>query len=120
MSHESKEREIIDYLNDIIDSIADISHFTKGMTFEEFEQDKKTQYAIIHCLEVIGEAVKKNPVDIKDYYPYIPWKEIAGMRDKLIHEYFGVDLETVWTTLLEDISPLRESAIQIIEREKLI
>ena len=105
-------------MNDIIDSIADISTFTAEMTFEEFERDKKTQYAVIHCLEVIGEAVKKIPVDIKDQHPHIPWKEIAGMRDKLIHEYFGVDIATIWATILEDIDPLRESVNQIIEKEK--
>ena len=65
------------------------------MNFEEFEQDKKTQYAVIHCLEVIGEAVKKIPSVVRDQHSHIPWKEIAGMRDKLIHEYFGADLETV-------------------------
>ena len=120
MSRESNDREIIDYLNDINNSISDIASFTANMTFEEFEQDKKTQYAVIHCLEVIGEAVKKIPVFIKDQHSNIPWKEIAGMRDKLIHEYFGVDLETVWTTLQDDISPLKEIINQIIEKEKPI
>jgi uncharacterized protein with HEPN domain len=115
MSHKKKEREIIDYLNDINDSISDILNFTADISFEEFEVDKKTQHAVIHCLEIIGEAVKKIPNDIRSRYNKIPWKEIAGMRDKLIHEYFGVDLETVWTTVVEDISPLKDFIDQIIE-----
>ena len=112
MSHKNKGREIIDYLNDTNDSIADILNFTSGMTFEEFENDKKTQHAVIHCLEVIGAAVKKIPDDIRNRYSQIPWKEIAGMRDKLIHEYFGVDLETVWTTIIDDIHPLKDSVFK--------
>jgi uncharacterized protein with HEPN domain len=115
MSHENNAREITDYLNDINDSITDISNFIADMTFQEFESDKKTQYAVVHCLEVIGEAVKKTPTDLRNQYPHIPWKEIAGMRDKLIHEYFGVDLETVWTTIIDDIKPLKDSIVQIIE-----
>ena len=107
MSHKNKDREVIDYLNDIDDSISDILNFTAGMTVEEFERDKKTQHAVIHCPEVIGEAVKKIPDDIRSGYNKIPWKEISGMRDKLIHEYFGVDLETVWTTIVEEIPPLK-------------
>ena len=115
MSLNSKGREVIDYLNDIDDSISDILNFAADMTVDEFEADKKTQYAVIHCLEVIGEAVKKIPDDLKNRYNKIPWKEIAGMRDKLIHDYFGVDLETVWTTIAEDIPPLKELIGQIIE-----
>ena len=115
MSHDNKGREIIDYLNDIDDSISDILNFTADISYEEFEADKKTQHAVIHCLEVIGEAVKKIPDDIRNRYNKIPWKEIAGMRDKLIHEYFGVDLKTVWATIVEDIPPLEDLICQIIE-----
>lgn len=115
MSHKNKGREIIDYLNDIDDSISDIINFTADITFEEFVEDKKTQHAVIHCLEVIGEAVKKIPDGTRNRYNKIPWKEIAGMRDKLIHEYFGVDLETVWATIVEDILPLKDLISQIIE-----
>ena len=89
------EREIRDYLDDILESIEDIRSFTKGLTLDDFVKDKKTTRAVIRSLEIIGEATKKIPVDIRDSYPKIPWQEITGMRDKLIHEYFGVDLEIV-------------------------
>ena len=78
------------------------------------ESDKKTLYAVIRCLEIIGEAVKKIPTNIKEKYSEIPWKEIGGMRDKLIHEYFGVDIETIWDTIHGDLTPLKELITRII------
>jgi len=92
----STERIILDYLNDIIESIDDSHTFTEGMTLDDFSHDKKTVNAVIRSLEIIGEASKKIPNSIRVQYPQIPWREIAGMRDKLIHDYFGVDLEVVW------------------------
>jgi len=84
-----EERSIRDYLNDILEMVENICNFTKNMSYEDLERDKKTLYAVIRCLEVLGEAVKKIPKHIKEQYPEIPWQEIAGMRDKLIHEYLG-------------------------------
>lgn len=107
MSKRKEARELRDYLNDIIESIEDISSFTDGMSFKDLESDKKTLYAVIRCLEIIGEAVKKIPINIREKYSDIPWIEIGGMRDKLIHEYFGVDIETVWDTVNEDLFPLK-------------
>lgn len=69
------------------------------MNFEEFAKDRKTINAITRSLEVMGEAVKKVPSEIRSKYPRTPWKYIAGMRDKLIHEYHGVDLEIVWEAI---------------------
>ena len=84
-----------DYVQDILTSLQEIEEFTKGMNFESFVKDKKTVNAVIRSLEVMGEAVKKIPKEIRDKYPEIPWKYIAGMRDKLIHEYHGIDLEII-------------------------
>jgi len=109
MSKWKEDRDLRDYLNDILESVEDIRSFTNSMSCEDFESDKKTLYAVIRCLEIIGEAVKKIPINIREKYPEIPWKEIGGMRDKLIHEYFGVDIETIWDTIHEDLSPLKES-----------
>ena len=114
MSKWKEDRDLRDYLNDIIESIEDIWSFTEGMSIEDLESDKKTLYAVIRCLEIIGEAVKKIPKNVREKYPEIPWKEIGGMRDKLIHEYFGVDIETIWDTIHGDLTPLKELITQII------
>lgn len=110
----SAKRDVSDYLNDILEAIADIRVFTKGLRLSDFIADKKTNLAVIRCFEIIGEAVKKVPVDTRELYPGLPWAEVAGMRDKLIHDYFGVDLEIVWTTVLDDLDPLEESVLKLL------
>lgn len=102
----SEERLLYDYLNDILESITDIKDFTKGMSFNDFFKDRKTVKAVIRCLETIGEAANKIPDNIRERYTEIPWNEIVGMRNKLTHEYFGVDLNVVWQTIYEDLLPL--------------
>ena len=77
------------------------------MDFDAFVLDKKTVYAINRALEIIGEASKQIPVLVRNTYPEIPWKNMAGMRDKVIHEYFGVDLKRVWNTVNNDIPRLK-------------
>ena len=117
----SKRRRIIelrDYLNDILEMIADIREFTKSLTFKEFKKDKKTVYAVIRCLEVIGEASKQIPSNVKKHYEQIPWEDIAVMRNKLIHEYFGADIDIIWHTVQEDLGPL-EAAVKEIVKEFL-
>ena len=96
-----------DYLKDILDAIASIEEFTSGMDFEDFLKDRKTQFAVVRALEIIGEAAKAIPEDFKKEHPEVPWREMAGMRDKLIHAYFGVDLRVVWKTLKEDVPFLK-------------
>ncbi|NJE31058.1 DUF86 domain-containing protein [Thermococcus sp. 18S1] len=103
-----------DYINDIIEAIALIEEFTANMEFEEFERDKKTQFAVIRALEIIGEAAKAIPEEFKEKHPEVPWKEMARMRDKLIHAYFGVDLRVVWRTLNEDIPQLKKKLETLI------
>ena len=98
-----KERDIRDYISDLIESCDDILEFTKGMTFEDFSKDKKTMNAVVRCLEIIGEAAKKIPAKLRLENPDIPWKQMAGMRDKLIHEYFGVDTQMVWQVVEKHI-----------------
>ena len=110
-----KKRIYRDYIQDIFDAINDTESFIEGMTLEDFAQDKKTCNAVIRSLEVIGEAAKKIPGFIRKQYPGVPWKRMAGMRDKMIHEYFGVDIEILWKTAKEDIPPLRNSVEAMLE-----
>lgn len=93
------KRTYLDYLNDIVTEIALVLKFIKGMTFDDFKGDEKTIHACIRSLEVIGEASKQIPIDIKELSPDIPWKEMSGMRDVLIHDYFGVNEEIIWNVI---------------------
>ena len=99
--------EFLDYIEDIIEAMADAVNFVKDMEYAVFVKDKKTVYAVIRAVEIIGEAAKKMPASVRDRYPQIPWKDMAGMRDKVIHEYFGVDLKRVWSTVKTDIPTLK-------------
>ena len=109
-----KDRIIIDYLNDILNSIVNIKSFLKDIDYLTFKEDIKTQYAVIRALEIIGEASKKIPKEVKENNSWIPWRFMAGMRDKLIHDYFGVDTEVVWNTATEDILKLEEDIKNIV------
>jgi len=110
-----RKRDYRDYLKDIIDSINDIESFTENMTFEDFAKDKKTINAVIRSIEVIGEATKNIPKTIRDKYPTIPWKKMTGIRDKMIHEYFGVDTKILWKTIKKDIPPLKSLVQKVLE-----
>lgn len=97
------EKDYRDYIQDILDSIDEIYVFIGGMSREEFLNDSKTVKAVLRNLEIVGEAAKKTPPPLRDKYPDIPWKKMAGLRDKLIHEYFGVDLEIIWQLIKEEL-----------------
>jgi len=101
------KRDYRDYVQDILDSINDIENFIGDMNFEEFTRDKKTINAVVRSIEVIGEATKKIPKTLRDRYSNIPWKKMAGMRDKLIHEYLGIDIEILWKVAKDEVSPLK-------------
>lgn len=108
------KREYLDYIQDMVNSIYDIESFVDGMDFQTFERDRKTANAVIRSLEVIGEAAKTIPSEIKEKYQDVPWKSVAGMRDKLIHVYFGVDLGAVWQTIREDLPKLKGQIEKIL------
>ncbi|MCL0035200.1 DUF86 domain-containing protein [Thermodesulfovibrionales bacterium] len=92
------------YLKDIFEAMEAIEGFVKSMEFDDFKSDDKTSSAVIRKFEISGEAAKNLPVTIKQKYPIVPWKEMAGMRDKLIHFYFGIKYELVWQTI-KDVIP---------------
>jgi uncharacterized protein with HEPN domain len=107
-----------DYVNDIVDSMNKAVKFIEGMSYEQFIQDDKTVFAVVRALEIIGEAVKKIPEEIRVKYPEIPWKGMAGMRDKVIHEYFGVNLKYVWETVrkrIPELKPMFERLLKNLE-----
>lgn len=103
-----------DYISDVCDALEKCLLFTEGMQFSGFTEDEKTVFAVIRALEVVGEAVKQIPASLQEKYPVIPWREMAGMRDILIHHYFSVNPEVVWKTVTEDIPELLPVFQQIL------
>ena len=103
------------YLNDILEAMSAIEQFVEGVEFEEFKTDDMRSSAVIRKFELIGEAAKSVPESIKQEYPDIPWKDMAGMRDRLIHFYFGIKYELVWNTIRDVIPQVKASITKILE-----
>lgn len=112
-----KGRDYRDFLNDILDAITEIESFIDDLSYDEFVKDRKTFNAVIRSIEVIGEATKNIPDEIKAEYKDLPWKRMAGMRDKLIHGYFGIDSKTLYRAAEDDIPPLK-ALIQKMQKEQ--
>jgi uncharacterized protein with HEPN domain len=109
-------RDVTIYLSDMITSMDDAGSFIGEMSFEEFSSDKKTINAVIRSIEIIGEAAKKIPEEIRGLQPEIPWKDMAGMRDKCIHFYFGIDMRLLWLTVKNDILKIRPLIQDLLDK----
>ncbi len=106
------------FLEDILEAMDRIENYTESMSYDDFVEDRKTIDAVVRNLEIIGEAVKNLSDEIKREYPGINWKGIAGMRDKLIHGYFGVDPQIVWETTQTRVPELKIQIKRILEEVK--
>lgn len=109
------KRDLRVYVEDIPESAARIEEYTKTMTKDEFLRNTQVQDAVVRRLEIMGEAVKNIPEEFRAEYPQIPWKKIAGTRDVLAHEYFGVKLDRIWKIAKEDIPDLKSKMLKMKE-----
>ncbi len=108
-------RDISIYVKDILENMERAERFVEGMSYEEFVEDEMTNFAVMRCIEIMGEAAKHVPDSVRDKYLGIPWRDIAGMRDKVIHFYFGVNLERVWLVVKEDIPQIKPHITKVLE-----
>lgn len=112
------KREYIDSLRDMLENAQRGIRFVKGIKYEDFAKDDKTVYAVIRTVEIIGEAAGNIPENVRAKYPDIPWRDIRGMRSKLVHHYFGINMEVVWQTIHEDLPSLVTPLKKIIKQEE--
>ncbi len=109
------KRNYLFFLKDVLEYADKARSFTKGMNFNDFINDEKTFMATVRALEIIGEAIRHIPDEIRKNYPEIPWYQIIGFRNTVIHEYFGIDKKLVWDTLKDDLTFVKEQISKILK-----
>lgn len=112
------KRGLLLYLQDILDSIRKIEEYTKGLTFAEFCKNNEKIDAVVRNFEIIGEAARNIPQEFKDKYPDLPVQKMVSMRNKILHEYFGVDEEIIWKTIQDDFPELKGQLLKLPELSK--
>jgi uncharacterized protein with HEPN domain len=108
-------KNYLEYLKHIRDECEYLVEMSKGISFEKFFEEETLKRAFVRSLEIIGEATKKISEDFKQKHPHVNWKEMAGMRDVLIHDYFGINYTIVWDVVVNHIPSLLESINEIIK-----
>ncbi len=107
-------RDAVDYVCDILDAVQKARRFVAGVTFDAFAADDEKAYAVIRALEIIGEASRNIPPALQERFTNVPWSYMTGMRNKLAHDYFGVDLEVIWRTVQEDLPALQVAIARML------
>ena len=106
--------DFLDFVEDILDAMTQAELFLQDLTYSQFEDDVRTNFAVVRALEIIGEASKRLPAEVREEYPDIPWRNMAGMRDGIIHGYDTVDLQIVWDVVKVDIPKIKPWIQQIL------
>lgn len=109
MSH-----EFLDFVDDVLDGMNKAEELLEGVSYSQFETDFRINFAVVRALEIIGEATKRLPEELRQRYPDIPWKGMAGMRDRIIHGYDNVDLQIVWDVVKRDIPMIKPKIERIL------
>lgn len=107
--------EFLDYLEDIVDALEKAELAVTGVEYDRFAADFMINFVVIRALEIVGEATKRLPASIRTQYPEVPWKDMAGMRDRIIHGYDNVDLQIVWSVVKNEIPRIKPVIRQILQ-----